>query len=718
VVSIEPTTVILNDTAWNVHPSQVVVDSGKVHIRDFRFSHKERHLHVDGTLSKLPEDTVRVDLNNINIGYVFDIARIGVDFSGEATGPAYASGVLGTPVMYTDLSIRSLGLNGGLLGDAQIHGRWDNDTRGIYLNARIREGDLASGNVDGYIYPFKPQSSLDLNIRANNTNLKFIHHYLSDLTSYFDGRATGNVRLYGKFNALTLNGRVLADASMKVDMLNTLYQVRDSVIITPAGLTFPGNRLSDAGGRQGRMNGWVVYNHFKDIAYDLHLDADNMLLMDLSEMPDFPFYGTVYGTGNVRLAGNERDGLNVTAQITTGRNTDFTYVKDYATSAVSNNFITFVDKTPRRTLPDSLDAVDEYERMQQQQLRNEAEQGNHADMRLNLLVDVTPDATMRIVMDPVAGDYISGTGTGSIRTEYYNKVDEVKMFGSYRITQGIYKFSLQEVIRKDFTILDGSTINFNGLFDDTTLDIQANYAVNSVSLNDLIPNASDYVNQTNIRVNCTMNLTGELTAPTLKLGLNVPTERDEVQALIRNYIPTDEQMSMQILYLLGIGKFYTPENAGITPNSNMMASVVSSTLSGQLNNALQAFNLKNINVGTSVNTNEGWQDWEAEALLSANLLNNRLLINGNFGYRENPLANTNFVGDFVAEWLVNRSGDIRLKAYNETNDRYYTKTNLTTQGIGIVFKKDFSFWHELIFWRRHKAKPADENNETSENNNP
>ena len=63
---------------------------------------------------------------------------------------------------------------------------------------------------------------------------------------------------------------------------------------------------------------------------------------------------------------------------------------------------------------------------------------------------------------------------------------------------------------------------------------------------------------------------------------------------------------------------------------------------------------------------------EVEGILSGQLLNNRLLINGNFGYRDNPMANTNFVGDFEAEWLINRSGDIRLKAYNETNDRYYT----------------------------------------------
>ena len=278
------------------------------------------------------------------------------------------------------------------------------------------------------------------------------------------------------------------------------------------------------------------------------------------------------------------------------------------------------------------------------------------------------------------------------------------MFGNYRISQGVYKFSLQEVIRKDFTIKDGSTISFNGSPLDATMDIQASYTVNSASLNDLVPNASNYGVQTNIKVNCIMNLTGQLTSPDIKLSLEVPNELDEVQALIRNYIPTDEQMNMQILYLLGIGKFYTPENVDATQNSNMMSSVLSSTLSGQLNNALSSIiNSNNWNIGTNLSTGEkGWTDMEFEGMLSGQLLNNRLLINGNFGYRDNPMANTNFVGDFEAEWLVNRSGDIRLKAYNETNDRYYTRTNLTTQGIGIIFKKDFNRWKELMFWNKWK----------------
>ena len=33
-----------------------------------------------------------------------------------------------------------------------------------------------------------------------------------------------------------------------------------------------------------------------------------------------------------------------------------------------------------------------------------------------------------------------------------------------------------------------------------------------------------------------------------------------------------------------------------------------------------------------------------------------------------------------------------------------TRTNLTTQGIGIIFKKDFDKWAELLFWRRWKRK--------------
>ena len=705
MVEVKPTDIILNDTLWQIHPSQVVVDSGKVDVNNFYFSHQDRYVRINGRLSDNPQDSVKVDLKDINMGYVFDIASISddVNFEGDATGTAYASGVFKKPVMNTRLFIKNFSLNQGRLGDLNIYGEWDNENRGIRLDASIKDISTTPSRVTGIIHPLKPESGLDLNIEANELNLKFLEHYMKSIANDIKGRATGKVHFYGKFKGLNLDGAVMTDASMNFDILNTHFAIKDTILLAPTGLTFNNIHISDMEGHSGRMNGYLHFQHFKNLNYRFEIQANNMLVVNTKESTDMPFYGTVYGTGNALLTGNAIQGLDVNVAMTTNRNSIFTYINGSVASATSNQFIKFVDKTPRRTIQDSIQIISYYEQLQQK--RQEAEEEQKTDIRLNILVDATPDATMKIIMDPVAGDYISGKGTGNIRTEFYNKGD-VKMFGSYQINQGVYKFSLQEVIRKDFVIKNGSTITFNGAPLDANLDIQASYTVNSASLNDLIPEeSSSIIQQPNVKVNCIMNLSGILVRPTIKLGIELPNERDEVQTLVRNYISTEEQMNMQILYLLGIGKFYT-EDARNNQNSNVMSSVLSSTLSGQLNNALsQVFETNNWNIGTNLSTGDkGWTDMEVEGILSGQLLNNRLLINGNFGYRDNPMTNTNFVGDFEAEWLINRSGDIRLKAYNETNDRYYTKTNLTTQGVGIMYKKDFNKWSDLFFWNKWKLR--------------
>lgn len=713
MVDVKPTDIILNDTLWKIHPSQVVVDSGKVNVNNFYFSHQDHYVRINGRLSDNPADTVKIDLKDINMGYVFDIANISddVDFEGDVTGSAYASDVLKKPVMNTRLFVKNFSLNQGRLGDLDIYGEWDNENRGIRLDASIQDIASAPSRVTGIIYPLKPESGLDLNIEAHELNLKFLEHYMRSIATDIKGRGTGNVHFYGKFKGLNLAGAVMTDASMKFDILNTHFAVKDTIRLAPTGLTFNNMYISDMEGHPGKINGYLHFLHFKNLNYRFEIQANNMLVMNTKESAEMPFYGTVYGTGNVLLSGNAVQGLEVNAAMTTNRNTTFTYINGSVASATNNQFIKFVDKTPNRTIRDSVQIIPYYDQIQQKHQAETAEQ--KTDIHLNILVDATPDATMRIIMDPVAGDYISGKGTGNIRTEFYNKGD-VKMFGNYRISQGIYKFSLQEVIRKDFVIKDGSTISFNGAPLDANLDIQASYTVNSASLNNLIPDASAIIQQPNVRVNCIMNLSGMLIRPTIKLGIELPNERDEVQALVRNYISTKEQMNMQILYLLSIGKFYTEDARNNNENSNVMSSVLSSTLSGQLNNALsQVFETNNWNIGTNLSTGDkGWTDMEVEGILSGQLLNSRLLINGNFGYRDNPMANTNFVGDFEAEWLINRSGDIRLKAYNETNDRYYTKTNLTTQGVGIMYKKNFNKWSELFFWnkRRWRNKRKQEEN--------
>ena len=133
-----------------------------------------------------------------------------------------------------------------------------------------------------------------------------------------------------------------------------------------------------------------------------------------------------------------------------------------------------------------------------------------------------------------------------------------------------------------------------------------------------------------------------------------------------------------------------------------MESFISTTISGQINNLLSniissdnwnfASNIRAENLmgqTTGIEANNGFENMEIEGMLEGRLLNNRLLINGNFGYRDNPMYATNFIGDFDIRYLLRN--DFSIKGYNKTNDRYFTKTSLTTQGIGLVFQRDFSY---------------------------
>ena len=303
MVDVKPTDVILNDTLWKIHPSQVVVDSGRVDVNNFYFSHQDRYVRINGRLSENPKDTVKVDLKDINMGYVFDIASISddVNFEGDATGTAYASGVFKKPIMNTRLFIKNFSLNHGRLGELDIYGEWDNENRGIRLDASIQDISPSPSRVTGIIYPLKPESGLDLNIEANELNLKFLEHYMKSIANDIKGRGTGKVHFYGKFKGLNLDGAVMTDASMNFDILNTHFAVKDTIHLAPTGLTFNNIHISDMEGHSGRMNGYLHFQHFKNLNYRFEIQANNMLVMNTKESTDMPFYGTVYGLSLIHI---------------------------------------------------------------------------------------------------------------------------------------------------------------------------------------------------------------------------------------------------------------------------------------------------------------------------------------------------------------------------------------------------------------------------------
>lgn len=64
----------------------------------------------------------------------------------------------------------------------------------------------------------------------------------------------------------------------------------------------------------------------------------------------------------------------------------------------------------------------------------------------------------------------------------------------------------------------------------------------------------------------------------------------------------------------------------------------------------------------------------------------------------------NFIGDFEVKWRMSQNGNLFLKAYNQTNDRYFTKATLNTQGIGLSWQHSFEFFKHNAVMNNNKKK--------------
>ena len=713
-VQINPSEIIIADSIWDIKKSDIVISGKGIDVKNFMLSHAEQHLGINGIVSDNPSDSLVADLKDINIEYILDIVNFtAVDFSGKATGKVYASNLKKQPKADAQLFVKRFIFNTSEMGDMSLYAKWNNEEKGIMLEGRMQELGVSRTNVNGYIYPTK--NALDLWINADQTDLAMLNRFVGGVFSNIRGRGVGGIHLHGPFKELNLEGDVCANVKAKVKILNTEYEIKnDTVHLRHNYMDFNGITIYDRYGHMGFVNGYVKHENLKNMNYMFKVQANGLLAYDERKFGEMPFYGTIFGNGTATISGGNNT-LTTEVNMSPAPNSTFVYNAGRADDITSNQFITFVDKTPKE-IP-WIPAMPSGEQKQTKVVPDNDDDDIPMDLRINMLLDINQNATIKLIMDPVSGDYITCNGSGSLKANYYNK-GGFNMFGTLTLDHGVYKLSMQEVIRKDFNIRKGGTVVFGGNPYNADLNIQCVYTVNSASLSELEASAGNN-RQSTVKVNCLMNLTGKMMKPDIKFDLELPTISEEERQLVRSLISTDEQMNMQIIYLLGVGRFYTYDYANADANTNRSSSAVnsllSSTISGQLNQMLSSvLNNNNWSVGTNLSTgNNGWSDMEVEGILSGRLLNNRLLVNGNFGYRDNPLANTNFVGDFDLQWLLTPNGEISLKGYSQTNDRYFTKATLTTQGVGIIFTKEFNNWRNFFRIRTGRRRIIVHNDSTT-----
>ncbi len=685
-----PSEVIFKDSIWTINQSQIVLDSTKIKVNQLRINHNDQFVNIDGVISKQPADSLLVQLNKVSLDYVFDILNIpALELGGIASGHVIANDIYHTRQLSTQLKVNDFSFNNTIIGNLDLLGLWDEEQQGIKMLGDIRKNDTTSMKVNGIIHPLAKNLSIHFN--AKNTNAEFLRKYLNNVTKDISGSLTGNVHLFGKFSDVTLEGDVFVkNGSFGIDFLNTTYTFSDYVHLKPDEISIKDVVFKDKFGRQASASGIVKHNYLSDFQFALNLNASNFLVFNATEKKNPAFFGTVFGTGSVSIKGTENL-VNIDVSMRSNEKTKMTLNLMDGANISEYQFINFIsNKSPEQTF-----SIDKYF----SQINSKPilmKNGLKSEIKFNLQLDATSDATIEMIMDPVSGDRIKGYGQGNIQLQYGTN-SPLKLFGKYTIEKGSYNFSLQQVIHREFQIKDGSSVSFRGDPYSANLDINAIYSL-TANIGDLSDNLE--VPRINIPVDCILDITGDLVRPDIKFGIELPNSSEELQRQIKSIINTEDMMNRQMVYLLVLNKFYTQDNkSASTQRTNDFAAVAAATLSSQLTSLLGSIS-ENFQIGTKFSTSndKDFTDTEMALMLSSQLLDNRLIFNGNFGYRDNSNTNsTSFIGDFDLEYKLTKTGDFRLKAYNHYNDRYYSlRSAYTTQGLGILYRKDFNNFRNLF----------------------
>lgn len=722
LVDLRPSEFVINDTTWNVTPANISVYGKDIACHNLKIFSGDKYVTVEGRASDNPSDSLIAKLKNVEIEYVLNVVNFtAVDFSGIATGEATLCNLLDKPYFNANLNVKNFCLEGGLLGNANINGHWDDSVNGIAIEAQMvdmyKHRDRLTSNmkdkmgitrVNGFVSP--ANNDINLHVDVQDTHASVLQGFLDMVFNDIDGYLRGYVDVVGPLSKVDLEGKVTGLMSMTLKATNVPYMFEGDTIRLERGLIdFKDVKMHDYQDNIGLLNGKVTHSNLRNFAYTFDADVRSMLVYDEKEYNANKFMATVFASGNVHLDGSDGHPINISGNITTNRGSVFAYDNVSPDALVSSSFIEFRDVTKINEIKSSFiipenDDEKKYDNddLSQYIIKKEKQKSNYeGDIFMDFHCNINPNCEVKLRMDRQDDAYISVYGNSIIQAKWHNK-GAFQMFGTYNVNNGSYRLYMHDLVYRDLSIQQGSAISFDGNPFDADIHLICNHEIHNVPLSDLT-STNAYSQNNKVKVVCVLDITGTVSNMDFKFDINLPNVNDETRQLVKSMINSEEEMNTQMIYLLAVNRFYPNDFAranGDDKSGQAVNSFVSSTLSGQINQMLSSIigTNSNWNFGTGISTGEkGWQDMDVEGILTGRLFNDRLLLNGNFGYRDNALTNTqSFIGDFELKWRLWENGNTYLKAYNMTNDRYFTKGTLNTQGLGVSLQYDFESFKSLF----------------------
>lgn len=686
-------------------------DKGIYELSNFSLHDLDQRLEARGFVASDGRADVYLTFDDMETDFFFDmLGKRYLAFGGNAIGNVSIFNDTVLLVETGNLEIKDFSYMGHRLGDASFEGQYNAERDALDLRSEIASGDEHVSVIEGFIKMGRPDS-LELMLQMDELPINFVSNWTGSFLQKLDGTASGLAWLYGNTSRLNLKGDPIVDIrNVTNDLLGATFSLHDTIHLvtdpdeTHGAIRFHQAHLFDSQGNLAYLDADIRHQHFHDLAYDVDFNLPNnhqgFLVFDKPHQAEGDYYwGQLYGSGQCQITGISGRHRIALQMETEGKSTLNLSPGEENYSDQAYSFLTFRDKNS--LWQDNI--IHTYN----SKIASNNQEDDKSHLEADLQVRMNDRCNIYVQMDPLAEDRLTCRGIGDMSL-HYETDQELRLNGEYKISQGVYTVAMKgDFMTKSFQLQNGSTVNFSGSPSEAELDLNAKYSIPSVNLRDLDESFASVasLSRTSLPVDCNLKVNGMLSAPQISFDLEVKNVSDDVQALVHNIIGTPEMLNQEVLYLLLFSKFYTPEYASTSQRQtgSELSSFASASLTSQLNNLLGHMS-DNFTLGTNFRSDKGdFSDMEMDLSLSTRLLNDRLILNGNFGYRDpaNRIGmnqnSTSFIGDFDAEYLINSSGTVRAKAYSHYNERDYSINNaLTTQGVGIVLRKDFSKFSDIF----------------------
>ncbi len=401
------------------------------------------------------------------------------------------------------------------------------------------------------------------------------------------------------------------------------------------------------------------------------------------------YYGTAIIDGTAKFSGPFLN-PDIEIRVKSKKGTSISLPIDEETSTGPVSFVSFKEKA-------NLDSA----ALSNKKAKQNSKVGvNTLDMRM----DITPDAELKIIFDQAAGDILKGTGSGNLALSLDAK-GQFSLFGDYVLQGGDYNFTAFNIINKKFTLTKGGRIGWTGDPLGARLNIQAEYKrfadptiltgkVASQSTTTTTGGASSSTASSRVEVVCVLKLSGNLFSPDISFDLNFPNQNSQgtnvtdLEAVLQRLRSNPEEMSRQVISLMTLGTFVAPSYASTDASNqnNALGTTVGEMFNKQLDNLLAQFDPK-----SQVRLINDLISFERP------FFNNKVKVSVSSVYNQNDFQTPNYNVEYsVIE------GKFKIRTYGRNNVNSTYNTNVFTQGVGIHFQIEY----ERSFLRRKPKKKA------------